>query len=293
MQPFALSALLLLAAATLLLLSSYQRQSRQRLLVQRLGKTGPKSQSRIGASSQILGRWHWSIDPEVPRLLDQLGWRHSTKRAVYLLVQFGLPLAVLAVMLVMILFGILEGTGTIYGLCLIGVAYLLPKRLLVQAVARRKQKLADEVSIMVPMLRMLFEVGMAVEQTLRAIMNEGDKVMPELCREMTVAMHRVDAGLELKQELRAMADMLDVDELTDCVTILEQLITQGGGALASLAALKSLMDDRRLTTMQERVSKLSAKMSAVMVAFLFPALLIVLAGPGFIALFNALKGVVR
>src|SRR5690606_17280978 len=106
-------------------------------------------------------------------------------------------------------------------------------------------------------------------------------------------MHRVDAGLELKQELRTMADMLDVDELTDCVTILEQLITQGGGALASLAALKSLMDDRRLTTMQERVSKLSAKMSAVMVAFLFPALLIVLAGPGFIALFNALKGVVR
>ena len=43
-----------------------------------------------------------------------------------------------------------------------------------------------------------------------------------------------------------------------------------------------------MTTLQERVSKMSAKMSVVMIAFLFPALLIGLAGPGFIAIFKAL-----
>ena len=45
-------------------------------------------------------------------------------------------------------------------------------------------------------------------------------------------------------------------------------------------ALKQLIDDRRLTRLQEYISKLSAKMSVVMMVFLFPALLIVLAGPG-------------
>ncbi len=287
MPLFVLSALLMVAAAIIILFSVFRQQSRSRLLAQRLGQTEFKTKARLGASSRALGRWQWSIDPEVPRLLDQLGWRNSSQRAFYLVAQLGLPLTIV---LAMFLFGMVGRDNTIYWLFVAGVAYLLPKRLLVQAVARRKQKLADEVSLMVPMLRMLFEVGMTVEQTLRSIVDEGDKVMPELCRELVLVLHRIDAGLELTQELRAMAERLDVDELTDCVTILEQLITQGGGALMSLAAMKSLMDDRRLTTMQERVSKLSAKMSAVMVAFLFPALLIVLAGPGFIALFNALKG---
>ncbi|MNY56891.1 hypothetical protein D3C86_1930170 [compost metagenome] len=54
--------------------------------------------------------------------------------------------------------------------------------------------------------------------------------------------------------------------------------------MKSLLALKQLLDDRRLTRLQEYISKMSAKMSVVMMLFLFPALLIVLAGPGFTAL---------
>ena len=69
--------------------------------------------------------------------------------------------------------------------------------------------------------------------------------------------------------------------------LVRQLLTQGGGAMKSLLALKQLLDDRRLTRMQEYISKMSAKMSVVMMLFLFPALLIVLAGPGFTALARA------
>ena len=58
--------------------------------------------------------------------------------------------------------------------------------------------------------------------------------------------------------------------------------------MKSLQALKQLLDDRRLTRMQEYISKMSAKMSVVMMVFLFPALLIVLAGPGFIAISKAM-----
>lgn len=129
---------------------------------------------------------------------------------------------------------------------------------------------------------------MTVEQALRVLVREATEILPELTSELRLVLARVDAGLELGPELRAMAHLLDVDELTNCTGILEQLIRQGGGALASLLALKKLLDDRRATTLQEKVSKMSAKMSAVMVGCMFPALLIVLAGPGFIAVFRAL-----
>lgn len=59
--------------------------------------------------------------------------------------------------------------------------------------------------------------------------------------------------------------------------------------MKSLLALKQLLDDRRLTRLQEFISKMSAKMSVVMMVFLFPALLIVLGGPAFIAISRALS----
>ncbi|MNN92240.1 hypothetical protein D3C81_2104890 [compost metagenome] len=89
-------------------------------------------------------------------------------------------------------------------------------------------------------------------------------------------------------ELEKTSQLLAVDEFSDTCVILKQLLTQGGGAMKSLLALKQLLDDRRLTGMQERVSKMSGKMSVVMMVFLFPALLIVLAGPGLTALAKAL-----
>ncbi|MCY1413553.1 hypothetical protein D9M71_289860 [compost metagenome] len=57
--------------------------------------------------------------------------------------------------------------------------------------------------------------------------------------------------------------------------------------MKSLLSLKQLLDDRRLTRMQEKISKLSGKMSGVMMVFLFPALMIVLAGPALTALAKA------
>jgi tight adherence protein C len=144
-----------------------------------------------------------------------------------------------------------------------------------------------EISTFIPLLRILFESGMAVEQALRVLSVEAQKLLPKLTSELRLILSRVDSGLELGQELNKTAVMLAVDEFTDTCVILQQLIHQGGGAMKSLLALKQLLDDRRLTRLQEYISKMSAKMSVVMMLFLFPALLIVLAGPGFTAIARA------
>jgi len=49
------------------------------------------------------------------------------------------------------------------------------------------------------------------------------------------------------------------------------------------------VDDLIITgvSMEEYISKMSAKMSVVMMVFLFPALMIVLAGPSFVAISRA------
>ena len=294
MNPLLLSALLLLVAAALLLFLVWREHQATRHVVQRLG--GDINMPGTGLLRKLnlcgLGQRERNVDNETLQLLDRLGWRRSRQRALFFTAQLVTPLALLLLVLIMQWWrNEPSATPWLAPLFAVGIGYLLPKRILASAAKKRQTRLAIEISTLIPMLRMLFEVGMTVEQALRVLSREGQQILPELSWELRHALARVDAGLDLAGELKQVTRWVQVDEVTDCFAILEQLIHQGGGAMASLLALKELLDDRRMTTLQERVSKLSAKMSVVMILFLFPALMIVLAGPGLIAIFQALGGI--
>ena len=289
-----LSALCLFAGFVLLALQlAWQWRARQRVARRLQGRMAPDE--RLGdwlqwLGSSPLGRRLQRLDSESQALLDRLGWRRSRQRALFAAVQLGLPLLAMIVVLVMVhgLPGERRGHWVVLVLCALGAGYLLPKRLLAAAAARRQRRIAREVSVLIPLLRILFETGLAVEQALRVLAQEGRSLVPNISDELRLVLQRVDSGLALGPELEKSARLLAVDELIDTCVILQQLLVQGSGSMKSLLALKELLDDRRLTGLQERVSKMSAKMSAVMMVFLFPALLIVLAGPGFSALARAL-----
>ncbi|MBV4506874.1 type II secretion system F family protein [Pseudomonas sp. BW13M1] len=289
-----LCALFLFAAFVLLALQAAQQwRARQRVARRLQGRLA--RDERLGdwlqwLGSSPLGRRLQRLDGETQALLDRLGWRRSRQRALFAAVQLGLPLLAVGVALLLAhgLPGENRGHWGVLVLCAMGAGYLLPKRLLVLAAARRQRQIAQEVSLLIPLLRILFETGLAVEQALRVLAHEGRSLVPNISDELRLVLQRVDSGLALGPELEKTARLLAVDELIDTCVILQQLLVQGSGSMKSLLALKELLDDRRLTGLQERVSKMSAKMSAVMMVFLFPALLIVLAGPGFSALARAL-----
>jgi tight adherence protein C len=287
-----LSALLFAAAGFFLLLTVARQRRSERQVMSRLQGQIARD-SRVGTLLRVLGDSRFgqrsvSLDSETQILLNRIGWRRSSQRSLFAACQIGVPVvAVCVVLLVQTLF-FNDATYPLMGpLFALGLGYLAPKRLLAAAAARRQKKAVAEIATFIPLLRILFESGMAVEQALRVLSNEGRRLLPVLSSEMRVMLVRVDSGLELGNELNKMAALLAVDELSDTCVILNQLIHQGGGAMKSLLALKQLIDDRRLTRLQEYISKLSAKMSVVMMLFLFPALLIVLAGPGFVAIGKA------
>ncbi|PWE38525.1 type II secretion system protein F [Pseudomonas prosekii] len=289
-----LLASLMLLLGALLLVANHLLQARRRVRQVTLRLQGQLvRENRLGNWLRVLGNSRFgqrsvSIDSETQTLLSRLGWRRANERAVYAAFQVGTPLLMLGLGLtVKEVFFSGAANGWLLPLLATGFGYLLPKRLLAYAAARRQQIIATEISTFIPLLRILFESGMAVEQALRVLSSEGQKLLPQLTRELKLILNRVDSGLELSQELHKAALLLAVDEFSDTCLILQQLIHQGGGAMKSLLALKQLLDDRRLTRLQEYISKMSAKMSVVMMLFLFPALLIVLAGPGLTAMTRA------
>jgi len=286
------SALLLFAALTLAAGQWMQRRRRKRAVTRRL--QGHMSRdNRFGNLLRRLGESRFgqhliSMDNETLVLLNRVGWRKASQRSLFAASQIATP--VLALGIVSLLEGgLLPDTTSPWIAPFLALAggYLFPKRLLVVLARRRQKQVVQEISTFIPLLRILFESGMAVEQALRVLSQEGRELLPVVTGELRLVLARVDSGLELGEELNKVAGLLEVDEFDDICVILHQLIHQGGGAMKSLLALKQLLDDRRLTRQQEYISKLSAKMSVVMMVFLFPALLIVLAGPGFTALAKA------
>ncbi|WIE51301.1 type II secretion system F family protein [Pseudomonas sp. GM17] len=292
MTALLISALLFLAAMLLVLGSLLEQRRRTRQVTERL-------QGHL-ARDNTLGNWLHvlgdskvgqhavRLDNETQLLLNRLGWRSARQRSLFAACQIGAPILALGLTLVIqAVFFPAAKNHWVAPLFALSLGYLLPKRLLAMAASRRQKQLAVDISTFIPLVRILFESGMAVEQALRVLSKDAQKLLPALTQELRMVLARVDSGLELGDELNKSARLLAVDEFTDTCVILQQLIYQGGGAMKSLQSLKLLLDERRLTRLQEYISKMSAKMSVVMMLFLFPALLIVLAGPGVSAIARA------
>jgi len=286
--------LLSLAAVALIVGNLLEQRRRQRLVSQRLQGQLTR-EDKLGSLMRQLGasavaQRSVSLDNETQTLLNRVGWRKANQRSMFAAFQIGVPIVLLGLTLLgqQLLFPH-GGSPWIAPAIALGIGYLLPKRILALSAKYRQERIAREISTFIPLLRILFESGMAVEQSLRVLSTEAQRLLPDLTHELRLVLARVDSGLELSEELGKTARLLAVDEFTDTCIILQQLIHQGGGAMKSLLALKQLLDDRRLTRLQEYISKMSAKMSVVMMVFLFPALLIVLGGPAMIAISRALN----
>ncbi|CAN2975909.1 tight adherence protein C [Pseudomonas sp. PM2] len=286
--------LLSLAAVALIVGNLLEQRRRQRLVSQRLQGQLTR-EDKLGSLMRQLGasavaQRSVSLDNETQTLLNRVGWRKANQRSMFAAFQIGVPVVLLGLTLLgqQLLFPH-GGSPWIAPAIALGIGYLLPKRILALSAKYRQERIAREISTFIPLLRILFESGMAVEQSLRVLSTEAQRLLPDLTHELRLILARVDSGLELSEELGKTARLLAVDEFTDTCIILQQLIHQGGGAMKSLLALKQLLDDRRLTRLQEYISKMSAKMSVVMMVFLFPALLIVLGGPAMIAISRALN----
>jgi len=154
---------------------------------------------------------------------------------------------------------------------------------------RRRQAIREEMPIVLNLMRLLFDAGLSLEHTLKAIGEQGKHITPHLATEFVGVLQRIQNGQERGDALEDMARRLDVEELTSTVSILKQAARYGGNLRESLMRYIKLMEDRRMTELRDKVGKMSAKMSVVMMLFMFPALILFLAGPGFMAVVRTLK----
>src|SRR3546814_8773665 len=91
--------------------------------------------------------------------------------------------------------------------------------------------------------------------------------------------------------LKSLGDVLEVEDLTTVLGVLRQVDRYGGELREPLLETLQIIEARRGFELREKVTLMSGHMKVVMVMFFFPALLIFIAGPAFMAIIPAMVNV--
>ena len=289
---WAVVVLLLLVSSVFLFLLA--RSSRSDAVLANLravvGEGLPVAQAVAPEERGAAGRLRESDRREIAQLLAQAGWDEGLPAARYHLVA-SLGPVVAGVGTWMVCAPQMDFMRAVqFGLMAAIAGFLLPRRALRAVAARRMQAMQREVPQFALLLRMLLDTGMTLEHALHIIVTQAERVIPVIAAELHPVVRRIQAGQDLAEALAVFRTVFQQAELHDIFLMLRQATEQGGNVRQSIDAYVEDMEKRLMALLREYVGKLSGKMSLVMMLLLFPALLIVVAGPAMLAMVRGIAG---
>ncbi|WP_310630104.1 type II secretion system F family protein [Paraburkholderia sp.] len=231
------------------------------------------------------------VADEDRRLLDQCGYADARARGLFIAARFACAFVLAAVA-----GGYAAMSGRNAAIFAVGgllAGFLVPKFHLRRRASARLEAVADELPMFVDLLRLLQGVGLSLDQSLQVLVNEFRPVLPVLASEMEIAQRQFVTGRTREQSLQRMATTYDNEDLRSVIRLLVQVDKHGGAVQEPLRQFGDRLREVRRARLRERIGKLTVRMTGVMVVTLLPALLIVAAGPGMIAVMHSLSSIHR
>lgn len=259
---------------------THGRQRVERLLA-RLSATGMRL-LETGFGKHI-------VADEDRRLLEQCGYVDARTRGLFLIARIACGIAVPVLFAVVASGRMKGGHWTIGMFAAFGFGFMLPKLYVRRRAAARRQSVVDELPLLVDMLRLLQGVGLSLDQSLQVVTNDFRGMMPVLSSEVGIAQRQFATGRTREQSMQRLSSGFDNEDLRAIARLMVQVDKHGGAVQEPLKQFGDRLRETRRAMLRERIGRLTVKMTGVMVLTLLPALLIVTAGPGFLAVMHALS----
>ncbi len=227
-----------------------------------------------------------SLEDEDVRLLALCNLRDLRSRYLFLACRLGLPVALTLGTVVFY-----AGVGSKLWLAIFtagAVGFLLPKWALQWAAQRRKRQIEVELPWLLELLQLMTGVGMSIDQSLQLVITDFKGTAPVLASELDIANQQFAVGRSREQSLQRLVRLFENEDLKTFVDLLMQIDRFGGAVQEPMKRFGDRLLEQRRNRVREKIGKLTVKMSAVMILFLLPALLIVAGGPGFLGVLRAL-----
>ncbi len=257
-----------------------QRETSVERVLEPLSRWIPKSPSEVGANAKKLMR---------------AGYRNRSAVTIF----FGIKMVLLlAAPLALLLSGRLQSmpveNAVIAFVTCLGGAYILPDFILSTRVAARQEKIQLALPDALDLLVVCVEAGLGLDQAILKTSEELRVTHPDICNELNLVNLELRAGKPRKEALRNLADRTGVEDINGLVSMLIQTDRFGTSIAQSLRVHSDALRTKRRQRAEEKAHKVSVKLVFPLVFLIFPAMFVIILGPGIIKiikqLFPALGG---
>ena len=172
-------------------------------------------------------------------------------------------------------------------LILLGAAvagYLIPEAWLLWKISSRQHRLRIAMPDGLDLLVICVEAGLGLDQALLRVAQELALVHPDLSDEIQILNAEMRLGKTRTDALRELARRTGLEDIKALVSMLIQTERFGTSIAQSLRVFSDDLRTKRRQRAEEAAAKISVKMVPVLVIFILPALLVVVAGPAIIGI---------
>jgi len=232
--------------------------------------------------------WLRSHDDQLSYRLGVAGYRKPEDVETYLSLKLLAPVV-----------GILAATFAppediiLYALILGAGAFFVPDMFLFYKISKRKNKISRALPDALDLLVICMEAGLGIDQAVIRIAKEIQPVHPELSEELSIIGYEQRAGKVRLDAWRSMADRVDLDTVNQFVAMLVQTERLGTPIAKALGIFADGLRTKRLMLAEEQAAKTTIKLIFPLAIFIFPALFVVLLGPGVLSILKTFEDLGR
>ncbi len=166
--------------------------------------------------------------------------------------------------------------------------FFLPNALLRIRLRKRRDEISQHLPEAVDLLEICVSSGIGLGMAWNIVADEIQHVSPILASAMTLTNFEIHLGVSRIDAMRHMADRTGVDQLSSLAATLVQSERFGTSISTALREFATSMREERFFAVEEKAEKMAVKLIIPMVLFIFPAVLITVAGPAFVAIYKAI-----
>lgn len=170
-----------------------------------------------------------------------------------------------------------------------GMGFLAPDLWLSSAISKRKEQIRNGLPDTLDMLVISVEAGLGLDAAFQRVGDDMKAVHEVLAEELQLVTFEAQMGVPRSEALMGFALRTGLDEVRSLVAIINQADRFGTSIARALRNQSDALRVKRRQAAEERAQKTAVKLMAPLILFIFPAILVVLAGPAALKMIEALK----
>ncbi len=170
-----------------------------------------------------------------------------------------------------------------------GILFFLPNIIVDMKKRARRAEVRRHLPDAIDLLEISLSAGMGLDQAWNAVTKELSSVSLTLADEMELTNLEMHLGSARAVAMRHLADRTGVDELGSLVGVMVQSERFGTSMADAMRTFAGTMREMRSQRAQEEAETMAVKLIFPMIVFLFPAVVMVTAGPAGLSLAKAVS----